>query len=762
MYQWRPSQWLKWAPLTILPFVAGAWLQTGGMVDDIVSRAQAAAGVGAKIAVDGRDVVVTGEVASQAVLDSATKAISDTYGVRTVNTSGVKIAPPITFMAPTIDNLNTSMAMPDITGTWPEGVATTLSVDLNGKTYELNKDPELTSNAGKWTLKPATAIADGAYDVTASVSDGGTNVMAAVAPTKVVIDTVAPAAPTLAPMAAAPSPWPYAVSGTWPEGEATGLTAKLADKVYTLGTDEALKSDGKGNFTFAPKVDLKPGTYDLNFTVSDAVGNKTDFSAPAAIVIPEVVKAAEPDQTAAAKVPDPIPDPVKVEVPAPVAKATVMAAPADAVWPYAITGSFPEADSQALSISLAGKAYTLGKDKELISDGKGTYTFMPAVELAPGKYDLDITVIGKSGNNSQTRVRDAIVIAAAAPPAPPPPAALARPTVDAVTVDNDRPMVTGTYPATTAKNLTVALDGTSYVLGTDPELTADGNTWMLMAKKPVANGTYNVVAHIADESGQRARDATQGELVVNAAAAPAVDPVPAPAPAVEALAAPTVEAGTSDSDHPTVKGTWPAGKATSLVVTLDGNSYKLGKDLDLLSDASGHWKLKPTKPLVNGTYDVIAQVADAAGQTAMDATKDELVVNVAPPPPAPPAAEAYDCVSTMARISAVFPVRFAFNVSALANPYDLATNQYAALLKDPRCLTMKVQVAGHADYKGSEAYNQGLSERRAQSVIDALVAAGVTADRLTGIGYSKDKPLDPALNDSARMKNRRVEFTVLN
>jgi hypothetical protein len=86
MYQWRPSQWLKWAPLTILPFVAGAWLQTGGLVDDIVTRAQAAAGVGAKIAVDGRDVVVTGEVASQAVLDSATKAISDIYGRRESST----------------------------------------------------------------------------------------------------------------------------------------------------------------------------------------------------------------------------------------------------------------------------------------------------------------------------------------------------------------------------------------------------------------------------------------------------------------------------------------------------------------------------------------------------------------------------------------------------------------------------------------------------------------------------------------------------
>jgi OmpA-OmpF porin, OOP family len=105
-------------------------------------------------------------------------------------------------------------------------------------------------------------------------------------------------------------------------------------------------------------------------------------------------------------------------------------------------------------------------------------------------------------------------------------------------------------------------------------------------------------------------------------------------------------------------------------------------------------------------------------------------------------------------------VRFEFNHSDLKSPADLSTNQYAALLKDPRCESLKVTVAGHADWKGTEAYNQALSERRAQSVIAALEAAGVAVGRLTGVGYSEDKPLDPALDDSARMKNRRVEFTV--
>jgi outer membrane protein OmpA-like peptidoglycan-associated protein len=843
MYQWRPSQWVKWAPLTILPFVAGSWLQTGGLVDDVVARAQAAAGDSVKVGIDGRDVTLSGQVTGQDSLDAAVKAVWHTYGVRTVDFGGVKIVEPVALAAPTIDSITTNMTMPEIKGTWPQDVAKTLSVAVNGKTYELGKDAELQSAAGAWTLKPAAAIADGAYDVTASVSDGGKMVTGSVAPGKLVIDTVAPALPVIGAVAAGAA-WPYPITGTWPEADAKGLSVKLADKTYVLGTDAAIKSDGKGNFTFDPRVDLKPGSYDVNFTVEDLAGNKTELASPAAIVIAEGAKPAEP----AAKT-------VEADTTPPEA-ATVNPAPADAVWPYAITGTWPEGDATALSLSLAGQAYALGKDKELVSDGKGKFTFMPSTNLAPGSYDIDMITIDAKDNFNQSVARAAIVIpepkvmpvpvALTAPtvetqtsdkdvpvvkgtwgagvakslsvtldsttyvlgkdfallsnaagnwtlkPAkalangtydvavevgdgagatmkdatanelvvnvsPPPPPPLERPTVETSASDNDHLMVMGTWPSKTAKTLTVALDGTSYVLGTDAELTADGDHWMLMSKNGLANGTYNVVAHVSDDSGQRARDATQGELTVNVAAAPA--PEPAPAPAAAPLPAPTVESSTTDSDHPTVKGSWAAGVAKSLTVGLDGTNYVLGKDFDLLSDAAGNWKLKPSKPMVNGTYDVIAKVTDGADQSATDVTKDELVINVAPPPPAPSPEKPYDCLNTLARISAVFPVRFDFDKDVLTGAAQGAVNQYAALLKDPRCVAVKLTAGGHADYKGSEKYNQGLSERRAKTVIDALVAGGITADRLTGIGYSKDKPLDPALDDSARAKNRRVEFT---
>jgi outer membrane protein OmpA-like peptidoglycan-associated protein len=226
------------------------------------------------------------------------------------------------------------------------------------------------------------------------------------------------------------------------------------------------------------------------------------------------------------------------------------------------------------------------------------------------------------------------------------------------------------------------------------------------------------------------------------------------------LPAPTVEASTATTDHPTVNGTWPAGIATGLTVELDGVTHKLGKDYDLLSDASGKWTLTPKAPVVNGTYNVIATAMGADGKSVSDATKGELTVNVAPPPPAPPAAQPYDCEATLARIAAVFPVRFEYSHDDLAGAFALSVNQYAALLKDPRCVALKMNVAGHTDFIGSETYNQGLSERRAKTVVDALVKAGVDAARLTPLGFSKGKPIDPAKSDDARAKNRRVEFTV--
>ena len=66
-----------------------------------------------------------------------------------------------------------------------------------------------------------------------------------------------------------------------------------------------------------------------------------------------------------------------------------------------------------------------------------------------------------------------------------------------------------------------------------------------------------------------------------------------------------------------------------------------------------------------------------------------------------------------------------------------------------------ILVAGHTDSKGSETYNQQLSERRAQAVRDALVNRGVDPRRLRVIGYGESQPIS---SDDAM--NRRVELRI--
>jgi outer membrane protein OmpA-like peptidoglycan-associated protein len=73
-----------------------------------------------------------------------------------------------------------------------------------------------------------------------------------------------------------------------------------------------------------------------------------------------------------------------------------------------------------------------------------------------------------------------------------------------------------------------------------------------------------------------------------------------------------------------------------------------------------------------------------------------------------------------------------------------------------------ISVNGHTDDVGSAAYNQTLSERRAQAVRDYLVKAGLPAGILSVEGHGKSLPLVKGTTDAARAKNRRVELGLVN
>src|SRR5687767_11118215 len=70
-------------------------------------------------------------------------------------------------------------------------------------------------------------------------------------------------------------------------------------------------------------------------------------------------------------------------------------------------------------------------------------------------------------------------------------------------------------------------------------------------------------------------------------------------------------------------------------------------------------------------------------------------------------------------------------------------------------------IAGFTDERGTPEYNRGLGERRAQSVRQAIIAAGGGGDRLQTVSFGAEMPTDAGSNESAWAKNRRAEFGVV-
>ena len=72
---------------------------------------------------------------------------------------------------------------------------------------------------------------------------------------------------------------------------------------------------------------------------------------------------------------------------------------------------------------------------------------------------------------------------------------------------------------------------------------------------------------------------------------------------------------------------------------------------------------------------------------------------------------------------------------------------------------LRALVEGHTDSIGSDAYNQRLSERRANAVRDYMVSRGIDAPRIMTKGWGKSKPIASNKTKEGRARNRRVEIT---
>ncbi|HEY6621925.1 MAG TPA: OmpA family protein [Steroidobacteraceae bacterium] len=136
----------------------------------------------------------------------------------------------------------------------------------------------------------------------------------------------------------------------------------------------------------------------------------------------------------------------------------------------------------------------------------------------------------------------------------------------------------------------------------------------------------------------------------------------------------------------------------------------------------------------------------------------------APPPPEPCHAPAGFKVDANCHIIdqtvVVRAVDFEFNSTQLTGPAQRTLDEVAAaLLTQPE---LHVEVQGHTDSIGTDAYNLGLSQRRADSVRAYLISKGLNPAALTAQGFGKSKPIASNATAEGRAENRRVAFDVTN
>jgi peptidoglycan-associated lipoprotein len=153
-------------------------------------------------------------------------------------------------------------------------------------------------------------------------------------------------------------------------------------------------------------------------------------------------------------------------------------------------------------------------------------------------------------------------------------------------------------------------------------------------------------------------------------------------------------------------------------------------------------------PSDSTTYTLTAKGAGGT-QTATA----RVTVNAPPPPPPPPPSNLTE------------EQMFSQNVKDIYFDYDksdIRPSEQSSLQADVAFLqqhsNISFTIEGHCDERGSTEYNLALGDNRASAVKSALVAAGITADRIKTVSFGKEKPFCTESNESCWQQNRRGHF----
>ncbi|MES0873948.1 OmpA family protein [Sinimarinibacterium thermocellulolyticum] len=189
----------------------------------------------------------------------------------------------------------------------------------------------------------------------------------------------------------------------------------------------------------------------------------------------------------------------------------------------------------------------------------------------------------------------------------------------------------------------------------------------------------------------------------------------------------------------------------------------------VMVDARGCPLPPPSDSDGDGVVDGIDQCPDTPAGSVVDASgcpadeDGDGVLNAQDDcPRTPPGFEvdARGCVRERQTVVVLDSVSFEFDSAELTDQARRTLDRVVAGLKGQP--GMRVEIAGHTDALGTEAYNDRLSLARAMAVRNFLVALGIAPSRLEVRGYGESRPIADNDTDEGRARNRRVEFSVLN
>ncbi len=366
--------------------------------------------------------------------------------------------------APVVNPLTTSDTTPILTGTFDSADSASLSVEVNGVTYVLGTDAELTNVVDAWTLdlSAITPLPFATYEVIAIATDAAGNSATDSSSNELVITNT----PTV-------TINPLTTNDTTPR-----LTGTVSDPLATIevtvdGNLYAATNNGDGTWTLADNTiapALTEGTYDVAVSAdngqigTDSTTNELviDLTAPTVTVATLTTNNTSP----------------------------------------ALSGTVDDA-AATINVLVDGNNYAA------TNNGDGTWSLAGGTiaALAEGTYEVVVTATDAAGNAGTDGTNLELVIDTTAPSAP---------TVNALTTSDTTPILTGTFDSADSPGLSVAVDGTTYVLGTDTELSTSGDDWTLDLSgiAPLAEATYEVTAIATDAAGNPATDATSNELVI--------------------------------------------------------------------------------------------------------------------------------------------------------------------------------------------------------------------------------------------------------